>query len=73
MTLGKTPIIKDGELFIEPNEWFAPIADSYPELEKEYLGLELHKISSDTAKAEALVPIRSSWLRGSDSNRQPTD
>jgi len=34
--LGKIPIIKDKRLIIEPNEWFAPIKNDYPALEKEY-------------------------------------
>ncbi len=40
LALGKTPMIKDGKLYIEPNAWFVPIKNNYPALEAEYQGLE---------------------------------
>ena len=40
LALGKTPIIKDQKLAIEPNKWFAEIENDYPALEKKYLRLE---------------------------------
>ena len=73
LALGKTPIIKDEKLFIEPNEWFVPIKNNYSALEKEYVGLELNKIPLNKAKTEALASVRAQWLRGSDSNRRPID
>ena len=71
LALGKTPIIKDQKLFIEPNEWFAKIENDYPELEKKYLRLEPQKMLTDTAKTEALTSVRTTWLRGLGSNQQP--
>lgn len=61
MALGKTPIIKDQKLFIEPNKWFVPIGNEYPALEKEYLGLELNKMPINTAQNKALASIRARW------------
>ncbi len=63
LALGKTPIIKDQKLFIEPNEWFVPINNDYPALEKKYLRLEPYKMPMNTARKEALVSIRARWLR----------
>jgi site-specific DNA recombinase len=64
LTLGKTPIIKEEKLVIEPNEWFAEIENDYPALEKEYLRLEPTKIRQNKAKTEALASVRARWLRG---------
>ena len=44
LTLGKTPIIKDKILTIEPNEWLIPIKNDYPALEAKYLRLEPTKM-----------------------------
>lgn len=69
LALGKTPIIEDEKLFIEPNEWFVPIKNNYPALEKEYAGLELGKELVTAAQTEALSSIRAHWLPGLDSNQ----
>lgn len=61
MAIGKTPIIKDGKLFIEPNEWFGLIQNQYPPLEAEYLRLEPTKTPMDTTKTEALASVRTQW------------
>ncbi len=73
LALGKTPIIKDEKLLIEPNEWFVPIKNNYSALEKEYVGLELNKIPLNKAKTEALTSVRAQWLRGRDSNPDQLD
>jgi len=62
MALGKSPIIKDKKLFIEPNEWLQPIGNGYPALEKEYLRLEPAKMPINKAKTEALTSVRARWL-----------
>lgn len=62
LALGKTPILKDGELFIEPNEWFAPIVNQYPALEAEYYRLEPTLNGSTEARTEALAPLTKTWL-----------
>ncbi|MFA7170185.1 MAG: recombinase family protein, partial [Candidatus Paceibacterota bacterium] len=62
MALGKTPIIKDNTLVIEPNEWFAPINNEYPALEIEYLRLEPTKTPMNKTKTEALASVRAHWL-----------
>ncbi len=69
MALGKVPIIKDGKLSIEPNEWFAEVGNGYPALEKEYIGLEPAKMPQNKAKIEAIASIRARWLPGLDSNQ----
>lgn len=71
MAIGKTPIIRDEKLTIEPNEWFVPIEKGYSTLEKKYLGLEPTKLPLNKAKTEALTSVRAQWLPGSDSNRRP--
>lgn len=69
LALGKTPIIKDRKLVIEPNEWFVPIKNSYPALQKEYHGLEIVNNRISEAKTGALESIRERWLRDLDSNQ----
>ena len=64
LALGKTPIIKDQKLTIEPNEWFAEIGNDYPALEKKYLRLEPTKTPMNKAKTEALASVRAHWLPG---------
>ena len=66
-TLGKTIEIKDNKLFIEANDWFKPIAESYSALEKDYLRLEPEKMLVNKEKTEALASVRTRWggLRGS--------
>ena len=73
MALGKSPIIKDKKLFIEPNEWLQPIGNGYPALEKEYLRLEPAKMPINKAKTEALISVRARWLRRWDSNPRQAD
>ena len=63
MSLGQNPIIKDKKLTIQANEWFVPIENGYPALEKEYLRLEPSKIGQNRAKTEALTSVRARWLR----------
>ncbi len=63
LAIGKTPIIKDGKLYIEPNEWLVPIKNDYPALEAEYLGLEPTKMPINKAETEALTSVRTRWLR----------
>ena len=62
LALGKTPIITDQKLFIEPNKWFAEIQSSYLLLEKKYLGLEPKKTLMNKRQIEGLAPVRSHWL-----------
>jgi len=62
LAIGKTPIIKDKKLSIEPNDWFAKIAKDYSKLEREYLKLEPTKNRMNKAKTEALTSVRAQWL-----------
>ena len=50
LELGNTPIIKDGKLFIEPNEWLVPIKNDYKTIEQEYLGSEPRKMPINIKK-----------------------
>jgi DNA invertase Pin-like site-specific DNA recombinase len=61
-TLGKTLVIKDKKLFIDPNVWLVPIKVGYPELEAEYQRLELDKMPLDATKLEAIASVRTRWL-----------
>ncbi len=72
LALGKTPILRDGILTIEPNDWLAPIKNGYPALEAEYLRLEPSETLSNKAKTEALTSVRTQWLRRLDSNQRPS-
>ena len=63
MALGKTPIIKDKKLIIEPSEWFIPIKKNYLSLEAEYIRLEPTKTPIDKTKTEALASVRTHWFR----------
>ena len=69
MSLGKTPIMLNGKLTIEPNEWFQPIINQYPALEKEYKRLEPAKMGVGNAKNGAIDSIRTRWLRDLESNQ----
>jgi site-specific DNA recombinase len=62
LALGKTPLIKDEKLFIEPEKWLVPIKNGYPALEQIYLGLEPTKMPMNKAKKEALASLRTQWL-----------
>ena len=64
MALGKTPIITDQKLLIEPNEWFIPIQNEYPALQAEYQRLEPIKTLINTEQNEQLCSLRAHWLRG---------
>ena len=57
LALGKTPMIRNEKLFIEPNDWLIPIRNGYPVLEKEYARLELNEMPINKAKTEALSSI----------------
>ncbi|OGQ05763.1 MAG: hypothetical protein A2W61_01895 [Deltaproteobacteria bacterium RIFCSPLOWO2_01_44_7] len=72
MALGSNPIIKDGKFTIQANEWLVPITNDYPNLEKEYQRLEPTQLPDNKEKTEALASVRSSWLRGLDSNQRPS-
>lgn len=61
LTLGQQLTLKDNKLLIEPNEWLAPIADGYSELEKRYLWVVTNKKAHSKELEQALVPIYESW------------
>lgn len=63
LAIGKTPIIKDEKLFIEPEEWFVPIKNDYPALEAKYERLELGKTPMNKAQMDAVASICAHWLR----------
>jgi len=62
MAIGKTPMIKDEKLTIEPDEWFVPIKNDYPALKAEYIRLEPTKTIMNKTKTEALASVRTRWL-----------
>ena len=61
LALGKTPLMLNNKLTIEPNSWFVPINDNYPALEKEYIRLELDKNLSNKAKTDAIATVFTRW------------
>lgn len=71
IALGKNPIIKDGELWLETKEWLQPIEEAYPALEEKYLRLELDETVDTKAKTRLLEPIISEWYAREDSNLRP--
>ena len=50
--LGVNFSLKDSILHIEPNDWFIPIIEDYPAIEKEYLRCELDKTDPNMLSAE---------------------
>ena len=72
MALGQNPTIKNGKLSIQANEWLQPIAEQYPSLEEEYLGLEPSETPLNREKTQAFASVRTRWHPGGDSNPQPT-
>jgi len=63
LAIGKTPIMRDGKLTIEPNDWLKEIEKEYPALEKEYLGLEPTINGLNKRENRALGSVRTRWLR----------
>jgi len=59
MALGKRISIYNGKLSIEANEWFVPIKEDYPALEKEYLRLKPIENLLYSGVSSNLEPIRS--------------
>ena len=68
MALGKRVTILDSKLYLEPNEWLVPIRDEYPEIEKEYLGLEPVKNLAYSGVSSLPEAISTGWLGREDSN-----
>ena len=67
-TLGQNFLIKDKMLFIEAASWLQPIIKAYPQVEKEYLALELKKSLVNKGETAALTAVRTRLRRGWDSN-----
>lgn len=72
-TLGNSFILKDNKLNIEPSEWFVPIQKQYPAIERAFMQVRTNKKATSKEKEMAFVDIKSSWLRGLDSNQRPID
>lgn len=70
MSLGETPLIQDKKLIIKPYEWLIPIKNKYPELEEEYLKLELNKKPLNKVKTEHLNSVITRWHGRKESNHR---
>ena len=70
-TLGNVFTMKDQKLTIEPCEWFVPIREQYPELERLFREVRTDKKATSKELEMAYADIKSSWLRRLDSNQQP--
>ena len=66
--LGWNFSIKGKKLSISTHEWFVPIENNYPELEKEYKRLELDKTLTITELNEAKASLRLRWQPYGESN-----
>ena len=66
--LGWNFSIKGKKLTISTHEWFVPIENNYPELEKEYKRLELDKTLTITELNEAKASLRLRWQPYGESN-----
>ena len=64
MAIGQNPTIKDGIMRIETNEWLAPIKDTYPKQEEDYLRLEASQVLENKERTELFDPVRLMWLLG---------
>ncbi len=59
--IGQNFLVKDGKVFISPNEWFVPIEKAYPELELEYNRLELDETLDSATKNERFAHLILEW------------
>ena len=71
--LGQNFTLTDKKLALESSIMFSPIKKSYSEIENKYQHVRTTNYGSKKEKDAALASIKSDWLRGADSNRQPTD
>ena len=62
-----------GKLYLETMDYFVPIKNGAPALQKQYLGLELGKKPATKAQTAALATIRAQWRRRRDSNSRVLD
>lgn len=61
-TLGENFELKDNKLTLQQSEWLVPIAEQYPDLEKEYLRrVRTNKKASSKEKEEAISLIFDTW------------
>lgn len=59
--LGQNFTLKDENILITPNEWLVPIEKAYPELEAEYIRLELEENLDLTTRNERFAELILSW------------
>lgn len=59
--LGQNFSMKDGKVFINPNEWFVPIEKAYPKLETEYNRLELDETLDISTRNARFAELILSW------------
>ncbi|MGH7195300.1 MAG: recombinase family protein [Candidatus Saccharimonadales bacterium] len=71
ITLGNSFTLKDKELTIQPCEWFVPIQKQYPQIERAFKEVRTNKKATSKELEMAYADIKSSWLRGLDSNQRP--
>lgn len=68
-TLSENFELKDNKLTLQQSEWLVPIAEQYPNLEKEYLRrVGTNKKATSKEKEEALSLIFDTWRAIWDSN-----
>jgi DNA invertase Pin-like site-specific DNA recombinase len=70
--LGQNFSMKDGKVFINPNEWFVPIEKAYPELETEYNRLELDETLDISTRNARFAELILSWGGYRDSTAAPS-
>ena len=61
LEIGYNPTLQDKILYFEPEDWFQPIADRYPEVEAEYQKVITTNYASTNEKTAALATIYSKW------------
>jgi site-specific DNA recombinase len=62
MTLGQNPVIKDGKLLLQSNNWLQPITNGYPALRVEYEEVRTGNYASPKLKTAALAAVHNTWL-----------
>ncbi len=67
-SLGNSFTLRDNRLHIELHEWFLPIQKGYQQLESQFNEVRTNNKATST---DEMALIKSKWLPGSDSNRQP--
>lgn len=69
--IGSRVSLKNKRLTFEAHPWLVPIQEKYPAIERALEEVRTDRNADSKKKKAALAAVRSQWLPGPDSNRQP--